>query len=311
LASRNVDLEVIVLDDASEDATADIVRHLAQHDRRLRLETAPPLPPGWNGKQHACHALSTLASHDLLVFVDADVRLEPDALARAAAFLRRRNADLVSGFPRQITGTLGEALLVPMIHVVLLGYLPMIGMRYTRMAGFAAGCGQFFMTRRGAYNEVGGHGAIRSSRHDGITLPAAYRRAGRSTDLFDATPLLCCRMYHGLRESWNGFAKNATEGLAQPVRLPVFTVLLLGGHVLPPVLSIVLLAAGASTTAVAMAGAATGLVALMRGAMAWRFRQSIVGALLHPVGVAMLVGIQWHAAFRRLTGRTFLWKGRS
>ena len=53
LASRQVDLEVIVLDDHSEDDTAAVVREIAARDSRLRLETAPPLPSGWCGKQHA------------------------------------------------------------------------------------------------------------------------------------------------------------------------------------------------------------------------------------------------------------------
>ena len=58
LASRGVDLEVVVLDDGSEDRTAEIVAGIAARDPRVRLETAPPLAPGWCGKQHACAALA-------------------------------------------------------------------------------------------------------------------------------------------------------------------------------------------------------------------------------------------------------------
>jgi cellulose synthase/poly-beta-1,6-N-acetylglucosamine synthase-like glycosyltransferase len=67
-----IDLEVVVLDDHSTDGTTDIVRAIA--DPRVRVEQAPPLPPGWSGKQHACWHLAHLARHPLLVFVDADVR---------------------------------------------------------------------------------------------------------------------------------------------------------------------------------------------------------------------------------------------
>ena len=71
LANRGLDFEVIVLDDHSTDRTAQIVAELARRDRRVRLESAPPLPPGWCGKQHACKVLAGLSRHPLLVFIDA------------------------------------------------------------------------------------------------------------------------------------------------------------------------------------------------------------------------------------------------
>ena len=94
-------------------------------DPRLRLVAAPPLPPGWCGKQHACHVLAGHARHPLLVFLDADVRLAPDALARIAGLLERAGGSIWPAASRsEETGTLGEALIVPLIHVLLLGYLP-------------------------------------------------------------------------------------------------------------------------------------------------------------------------------------------
>ena len=169
LASCGVDLELIVLDDASTDHTSAILAAIG--DPRLRVASAPKLPPGWSGKQHACHILGGLASHDLLVFVDADVRLAPDAVARMAGFMQRHDAGLASGFPRQVTITWSERLLLPLIHFLLLGYLPMPIMRRLSAASLGAGCGQLFIARRGAYRAAGGHAAIRASLHDGLTLP--------------------------------------------------------------------------------------------------------------------------------------------
>ena len=82
LSSRNVQIEVLVLDDRSEDSTAEVVQAMARLDDRVRLIRGPELPPGWCGKQHACWVLSQEARHPLLVFLDADVRLAPDALDR-------------------------------------------------------------------------------------------------------------------------------------------------------------------------------------------------------------------------------------
>jgi hypothetical protein len=311
LANRSVDLEVVVVDDASTDETAAIVRELARRDSRVRLESAPPLPTGWNGKQHACRHGAHVASHGLLVFVDADVRLSPEALVRIAAFVDRSGADLVSGVPRQWTGTFLERLLIPLIHFLLLGYLPMAGMRRSRHPGFAAGCGQLIAARRAAYEAIDGHGAVRGSRHDGITLPRAFRVAGHSTDLFDATDLAGCRMYRSAGDVWSGLAKNADEGMATPRSFLPWSVLLLGGHVLPPVLLVASWMSDAGPGVVGGLAIATLLGIASRLVLAGRFRQSVAGALLHPVGVAVLVTIQGYALTRSLSGRQIAWKGRT
>ena len=216
LASRGVELEVLVLDDHSEDATADVVSAIAERDSRVRLLRGQPLPAGWCGKQFACSLLARPLAIPFCVFLDADVRLAPDGLARMAAFLEQSNADLVSGIPLQETGTLVEKLVIPLNHFVLLCFLPLVRMRRNRHPAYAAGCGQFFLARRNAYEAAGGHTAIRSSLHDGITLPRAFRAAGFRTDLCDLTEIATCRMYHTARDVWLGLAKNATEGLASP-----------------------------------------------------------------------------------------------
>ena len=185
LASRGVDLEVVVMDDHSTDRTVEIVRTIAARDSRVRVETAPPLPAGWAGKQHACHALAKTARGEILLFVDADVVVDPDGVGRAVGFLEESGSDLVSGFPRQITGTWMERLVIPLIHFVLLGYLPLPAMRRSDQESFAAGCGQLFLARRTAYERSGGHASIRATFHDGLQLPRSFRREQR-------TPPRCC-----------------------------------------------------------------------------------------------------------------------
>lgn len=301
LRSERVDLEVIVLDDHSEDRTAEIVLEMARTDPRLRLETAPPLPAGWCGKQHACYALSCLARYPVLVFLDADVRLAPDGLARAAAFLERSGAGLVSGFPRQETVTFLERLLLPLIHFVLLGFLPMKRMRRSLHPSYGAGCGQLFITRTEDYDRAGGHAAIRSSLHDGIALPRAFRRAGIATDLFDATEIATCRMYRNAEEVWRGLAKNAVEGVASPAKILPVTLLLTAGQVLPFLLLIPL-----GWWAVPAVLAAW----LPRWIAVRRFQQPLDGALLHPLGILVFLAVQWYALGRHLLGRPAGWKGR-
>ncbi|MBM3823461.1 MAG: glycosyltransferase [Verrucomicrobia bacterium] len=308
LAHRDADCEVIVLDDHSIDSTASIVAEFAARDARVRLESAPPLPAGWCGKQHACHVLAGLARHPLLVFIDADVRLAPDALARLGGFMSRSGIALASGVPRQELGTFSERLLLPLIHFVLLGFLPMHAMRRTRWPSMSAGCGQLFIARRDAYEKCGGHSRLRDSLHDGIKLPRVFRQAGFRTDLFDATDIATCRMYQTNADTWRGLGKNATEGLAAPGTIVPMTALLLGGQVVPLILCA--FAPLLSTLGLTLAVVATALAFLPRLVAVALFRQSLGSALLHPLGVLALLAIQWHALVRHLLGRPAEWKGR-
>jgi hypothetical protein len=307
LASRGVQIEIIVLDDSSTDRTAEIVLSFAARDPRVHLESSPPLPRGWN--------------------LDADVRLAPDALARMSAFLMRSGSDLVSGFPRQETETPLEWLLLPLIHFVLLSYLPLAGMRALSAPGLAAGCGQFLMVRRDAYRKTGGHAQIRATMHDGLLLPQLFRRHGLRTDIADLTHLATCRMYHNASEVWQGLAKNATEGMASPARILPFTFLLFCGQILPLLLALSLLFHGALHGPPGQAGqvapqlysnlgeslilAALAASFVPRLLSVWKYRQPLLSAYLHPLGVAVLLTIQWYALLRKFARQQVTWKERA
>jgi Glycosyl transferase family 2 len=310
LASDDPTLRVFVYDDQSTDATPEILADLCQRDPRVVSVQTRPLPAGWVGKQWACEQLGQAAGTEYVLFIDADVRLTTDCLRRSRGALRDAGAELISMFPRQVTGTTAEALCVPMIHFLLLSYLPIARMRSTLDPGASAGCGQFLFARRSAYLKSGGHAAFRDSMHDGIKMPRAFRRAGLKSDLFDGTDLASCRMYSGLRAMWRGFAKNAYEGLGNPVLLVFLTLLHAAGHVLPwVVIGIAAMTMSAGPT-LWMCVAAVAMSFVQRALLARRFDQPWIGVVLHPVAIVMMTLIQWHSFALALLGKRG-WRGRT
>lgn len=310
IASQGIDLELLVLDDASTDATASVIDSYAITDARIRRMGGPPIAAGWAGKAHAAHTLSTLAQHDIFCFIDADVRVEPDALLRMHGFLLQTNSAIVSGFPEEITITPLEWLLLPLIQFLLLSYLPLAGLRHTNHAAFGAGCGQLQMMTRTAYEQTGGYASVRASMHDGIMLAKLFRKNGYHSDVADLTGLAACRMYNSGSDVWSGLMKNATEGIAAPGRIVPFTLLLFCGQILPWLLLLhaLLIRDERGWTWIAIACIAS---LLPRSISILRFRQKITGAALHPVGVAILLVLQWSSLIQKLRGRQAIWKGRA
>lgn len=310
LASEGVDCDLCVLDDESQDETAAIVEDRAQRHRNVRLLRGTPVPAGWSGKQFACYQLAQQARHEELVFLDADVTLSRDALRRAILRRREADADLLSGFPRQRVMTLGEQLLIPLIHLILLCFLPFALMRWTRMTSAAAGCGQFFLTTKEAYDQSGGHGSIRQSLHDGIMLPQAYRIAGLKTDLFDASDIAQCRMYASFGETWSGLMKNATEGFAKMPRLPVITVVMLLAFVCPLLLAVAWLLNLVSQDYSVPILAACVLSYVPRVLCCLRFDRAWLACALNPASITLFLLIQWVALVRRSRGKSVQWRER-
>ena len=312
LASQGVELELVVLDDASTDSTAERVSQWSDRDPRVRLVHGKKLPQGWCGKQHACYQLAESARFDTFLFLDADVTVQPNAIARSVAFLNQSKIDLGSGFPHQETPTVAGWLLLPLIHFVLLGYLPLSRSRLSNDPSLAAGCGQLFITTRSAYYAAGGHAVIKSSLHDGIMLPRAFRKAGLRTDIFDASDIASCRMYETNRDVLQGITKNATEGIGAPKTIVPFTILL-GGGVVAPTLLLACMFTGNSQSWITMTGTLSGLALsyFPRIMTLSRFRQSTGSVCFHPLAVGMFLAVQWFALGRRILGIKTSWKGRS
>jgi hypothetical protein len=203
-----------------------------------------------------------------------------------------------------MTGTFLEWMLLPLIHFILLGFLPMERMRRSTDPSLAAGCGQFIMAIREDYFACGGHTGIKLTMHDGLRLPKLFRKHGFRTDLADITAFATCRMYMNAEQVWSGLAKNATEGLADPARIGPISLLLFTGEVLPFLL---LAAWSANLPLDACIVAAIAAAYLPRILGVLRFKQDWRGAVLHPLGIVL----QWYSLTRKLRGGTVSWKNRA
>ena len=181
--------ELIVLDDHSEDATAAIAVSSAEGNPIFKIICGQSLPPGWMGKNWACHQLAEAARGDLLVFTDADVQWQPGALAALVQQMDALDADLLTVWPTQTTVTWGERLTVPLMALTILGYLPVQLAHDTPYPSAAAANGQCMAFRRRAYAAIGGHAAVRGAIVEDIQLAQRTKAAGWHLRMADGNGL--------------------------------------------------------------------------------------------------------------------------
>lgn len=315
--------EIILLDDRSTDRTAEIARELGFREEagsRLRLLGGTELPDGWVGKNWACHQLSRTAdpASGSLLFTDADTVHSPGCIAAALAHAGALRSDLLSLWPRQVTGTWSEKLIIPLGYLLFMGFhhFPLLGWlqadpsRVGRwgfgrktLAAMGAANGQFLLFRRKAYDEIGGHEALRDHLVEDMAFGrrvASRTGEGMRVTNADGIDLLRCRMYTDFAGVWEGFSKNLHPVFEKSSHsfllfgIVIFSLFLLPFLMLPWIPS---------------AGIAVGLIVLIRLLLTLRFRTSWFGFLAHPVavGLALLIALNsWRLCLRR----GVVWKGR-
>lgn len=294
---REPALEVLVYDDGSTDGTGDVVRRLSSEDPRVRLVVGTPLPAGWIGKPHALHQLAKVARGDHLLFVDADTTLEPGALGALLSVA----ADVTSALPRQVIGSLGEALIVPMLNLTYASFLPLELVARVRSARVCAVNGQVLLVTRAAYDAIGGFESVRSEVVDDMAFCRRAKRLGRRVAFVDGFALASCRMYTSFDDAFRGFSKNLYEGVGGTPPALVAVMTLYGACFLLPWVLLPFHPA-----------AAVGVLANLtqRALLARRYDLPWSSVVTHPVGVIVFFAIGVNSLVWA-RNNTIGWRGRT
>lgn len=307
-------LRVIVVDDDSRDATAQIVQRFASANPNISLLHSPPLPPDWKGKVNACCAGARGASpqSEWLCFLDADMCAQPALLRSAVAAARRDHLDLLTLAPRQELKSFAERLIIP-CGLYLLSFSQDLSKIQSPASKDVVATGQFMLIRRKAYERLGGFASVCTSVVEDLEFARLLKRTGGRVLMQDGSRLLSTRMYTGWQTLWPGVAKNLVDMAGGPQRLIILAVIALlmtwAGVLLPVFTASACLADSGSCVPMipVLMGAAAAFGLHIAGAA--YFRIPIWYGLMFPLGYTAGALIAFDSLRWRLRGFV-RWKGR-
>lgn len=204
--------EVIVLDDNSSDNSYEVASNYSNKLKNLQVIKGRELPNGWLGKNWACYQLSSYAKGNYLMFIDADVILNSQAINSLISYISRYKLNALSVFPTQVMNSFGEKLVVPLMNWILLSFLPLVLVRKSRFNSLLAANGQLIVFDRDTYFEIGGHQKVKNQPVEDMELARLVKPSGRKIGTFLGGNLVKCNMYDGFLSSVSGFSKNFYKG---------------------------------------------------------------------------------------------------
>jgi hypothetical protein len=308
--------EIIVSDDDSEDATAEIANAIALDDPRVRVLRGSP-PSGWVGKTSAADRGARIATGDWLLFSDADMRMAPGTVAAVLAACAKYGADACSLTATLECGTPIEQAVMPAMAAIIMSGHPLV-LIHDPLSPVALVWGGFVLVRRDAYFAIGGHAAVRGEIAEDRALAQRLKAFGFRVRLIDGHCFVRVRMYRGFADMWQGWRKNVYEGTKRNPALATLFIAAVIAMLVVPQPALVMLGCAAAHRKLrgterklawwCAVNAAGNLVA--RALRDRAIGARTLTALAAPIAGAFIASVMTASAWRGVTGRGQTWKGR-
>ena len=292
-------LKVIVINDGSTDKTAELLHTVIGSDSRFTVIDSPAQRDGWLGKVSALQSGYEVSTSDYIITLDADVRLEPNAIMRAITQLERLKIDFISPYPRQIAQTFPEKLIQPLLHWSWMSTIVLrLAEKFPRRSTAVAN-GQFFVVRSSALAKIDGFTSVSNHILDDIELARSLIAAGYKGVVTEGSSIASTRMYASFDEIKQGYGKSLWKAFGGPLG----SIIAISFIFLTGILPVLLIFKGN------VIGWFIYLyITFSREISAIRSRGNSLYAFLHPLSSALLIYLIIYSWSHR--GR-IQWKGRT
>jgi glycosyltransferase involved in cell wall biosynthesis len=292
--------EVIILDDNSTDNTYQLCETFAREHSNFKVIKGKALPADWLGKNYACYQLAEQATGAYYLFLDADEQVHKGLFNSAIHRMNLRSLSLLSLFTNQDMRTLGEKMVVPLMHYILLNLLPLRLVYLVKSAAVAAASGQFMLFNAEDYKKYQWHQLAKNKVVEDVVIMKLVKAAKLNGEALLGNGMISCRMYKGYSEAIDGFGKNFLAAFSYNIiGFLIYLLLVIGGP------AVVIMTMNLNFIAMMI-----GLIILTRIMISLTAGQNaLLNLFLHPIQMLSLLLIGFTSIQKHLT-KTTVWKGR-
>jgi len=299
LSAQDGPFHYYLLDDNSEDSTFELLQRFTAGDTRFTVIKGAPLADGWIGKTWALQQLFEASNEEVLVSIDADVRLTNDAINKAVTLMHGARLDFISPYPRQIAESFSERLIQPLLQWSWLTTVPLRFAESGRQKSMAVANGQFFVVRRSALDFVGGYQIVKHAVIDDVFLARALISSGSSGTVVNGSDIAETRMYASWSEIEAGYGKSLNRAFGSPIGAIFVITFLFATSIAPLILGLLGNPYG---------WLGFGAIVGTRVLSAIKSRGSVLDSVLHPISIVALIYL---IVYSYLVRKTVMWKGRT
>lgn len=199
---------IIAVNDRSTDRTAEILGEFKIKYPQITITTVTELPDGWLGKNNALYQGYLSSTEEWMLFTDADIEFQPDALAKAMSYAVVNNLDHLAILPKVVSRSKVLNSVLATFTIMLMIHVKPWDARKPKSKGYV-GIGAFNLVRRDAYEKIGTHAVIKLRPDDDLQLGFKIKRAGLRQDVLIGGSYIKLEWYKNLRQFNNGLLKNS------------------------------------------------------------------------------------------------------
>lgn len=304
--------EIVVLNDHSTDRTGNILSELQSKLPDLKIINGEELPAGWIGKSFACHQLTQSAKGDWLLYTDADTIHNRNSIRTGVETALKRNADLLSVVPHQITKTFSEKLVIPILHFITFSLLPFYFLEKKGYKKFTIAVGQYMLFKKSSLEKIGGYESVKNEMVEDVSMGKLIKKNNMQLIVLNGIEMVSCRMYRNFAQVWEGFSKNIFAGLGFSfITMSLIIITYFIFFILPFFWGVYFWVTQGLSLLSIICLSQIFINYFIRFTLSFKYKLSFISSILHPLGILTVILITLNSW--RLVAFSFgpSWKGRS
>lgn len=304
-------IEILVIDDKSEDKTWEIIEKYSEKDKRIKGYKTDDAILSKRGKINALLHLIPHANGEYYLFTDADTIHSPSSISLSLKTMKEKNLDIFSGFPAEYSETYLSSVITSSMSISN-SFLPHFILNNISFYPLSIGIGQFIMVKSEAYKDCGGYEKVKDEICDDLSIIKLFIKSGKKYAFTSLSDRVSCKMYNSAKEAFLGLERSIAgvfpSNIFFFIVLILVVLLLLSVFFSPLGTPLFLFNSLYHELVLLLLGYAFIILSWFLACILTKF--PLLVSLSSPLAILFTSSMYIDGLYKKMRGKGFIWKGR-